>query len=549
MKLPIYEVLAQAFIAEGVDTVFTLMGDANMHWANAMAKRNGVRLVHTRHEHCACTAAISYAWATGKPGVASVTCGPGFTQTMTALATASRGHAPLVIMAGETPMGAAYHNQRIEQAPFAIAAGARYIQAHSPARMLEQVREAFHVAQLERTPVVLGIPFDLQRQQIEDASNYRPSATLLPASGGLRPDARLVDQVVERIRAAKRPIIVAGRGAVAADAKAQMEALAAHCGALLATTLPAKGMFDDNEFGIGIAGGFSSELAYEVFNQCDLVIAVGASLSNHTSHAGKLYPKAFVVQIDLNPLGLQYGIASADLTLRCDASEGLAAILEKLKQNGGASTGFHSAALARRIATEKPDPREYPIDPGTLDPRDVIAELDQVIPRDWDVVSGGGHAAYFTTLMRGRSPKNYFTHREFGAVGNGLSFALGVAAARPEGKLLLIEGDGGFLMHVQELETIKRHGLKLVIGIMNDGGFGAEIHKFRSDGLDPSEAIFGRPDFAAIAKGFGLRGTNVTSLDQFGALLRGYEWSPGAEVWNIPISDKVVSIMQARAKH
>src|SRR6266545_1282952 len=124
VKLPVYEVLAQAFIAEGVDTVFTLMGDANMHWANAMAKHNGVRLVHTRHEHCACTAAISYAWATGKPGVASVTCGPGFTQTMTALATASRGHVPLVVMAGETSIGAAYHNQRIEQAPFAVAAGA-----------------------------------------------------------------------------------------------------------------------------------------------------------------------------------------------------------------------------------------------------------------------------------------------------------------------------------------------------------------------------------------------------------------------------------------
>ena len=98
MKLPAYEVLAQAFIAEGVDTVFTLMGDANMHWANAMAKRNGVRLIHIRHEHCAVAAAASYTWATGRPGVASITCGPGFTQIMTALATAVRGHVPLVIM-------------------------------------------------------------------------------------------------------------------------------------------------------------------------------------------------------------------------------------------------------------------------------------------------------------------------------------------------------------------------------------------------------------------------------------------------------------------
>jgi acetolactate synthase I/II/III large subunit len=546
MKLPAYEVLAQAFIAEGVDTVFTLMGDANMHWANAMAKRNGVRLIHIRHEHCAVAAAASYTWATGRPGVASITCGPGFTQIMTALATAVRGHVPMVIMAGETPMGAAYHNQRIEQAPFAAAAGARYIQAHSLGRLLENVREAFHCAQLERAPVVLGIPDDLQRQLIEGASEYKPSATLLPPSDGMRPNARLIDEAVARIRAAERPIIVAGRGAVAADAKAEIEALAAHCGALLSTTLPAKGLFDDNEFSVGIAGGFSSELAYEVFNQSDLVIAFGASLSNHTAHGGKLYPKAFVLQIDLAPTGLAYGVATANLALRCDAKEGARALLERLQVEGGSKSGLRSAAFARRIATEKPDPREYPIDPGTFDPRDVIAELDRVIPRDWAVVSGGGHSAYFTTLMRGRSPRNYFTLREFGAVGNGLSYGLGVAAAR-SGKVLLLEGDGGFLMHVQELETIKRHGLKLIIGIMNDGGFGAEVHKFRSDGLDPAEAIFGRPDFAAIAKGFGLRGANINSLSDFGSLLHNYEAANCAEVWNIPISDKVVSIMQARA--
>ena len=104
-KVKAYEALAQAFVAEGVDTLFTLMGDANMHWGNAMAHRNDVRVIHIRHEHCACAAAISYAWKTGKPGVASVTCGPGFTQTMTALATAARGRVPIVVVVGETNLG------------------------------------------------------------------------------------------------------------------------------------------------------------------------------------------------------------------------------------------------------------------------------------------------------------------------------------------------------------------------------------------------------------------------------------------------------------
>ncbi len=547
MKRLAYEVLAQAFVAEGVDTLFTLMGDANMHWANAMAQHNGVRVLHTRHEHCAVAAAISYSWATGRTGVASTTCGPGFTQILTALTTAVRGRVPLVVFAGEAPLGARYHNQRIDQAPFAQAAGARYIQGHSAGRLLEHVREAFHAAQVERRPVVLGIPYDLQKLMIEDASDYRPSSTMLPPADGAMPQAGMIAQVAEKIHAAQRPIVIAGRGAVAANAGRAIEALAEQCGALLATTLPAKGLFDDNAFSIGIAGGFSSVLAYEQFNAADLVIAVGASLSNHTTHAGKLYPQASVVQIDTHPLGLNYGLATADVTLRCDARLGVEAILAELRRLGPSTAGLRSPALARRIATEKPDPRDYPIDPGTFDPRDVIAALDRAIPKDWDIVSGGGHSAYFTTLMRGRSPKNYFTMREFGAIGNGLSFALGVAAMRPHGKIALIEGDGGLMMHIQELETLRRHNIKLIIVVMNDGGFGAEIHKFRQEGLDPAQAIFGRPDFASVAKGFGLRGANITSLDQFGALLRGYESASEAEVWNIPISDRVASIMQARA--
>src|SRR5207237_9474054 len=116
-KVKAYEAMAQAFVAEGVDTLFTLMGDANMHWANSMAQRNGVRVIHTRHEHCACTAAISYAWATGRPGIASVTCGPGFTQTMTALATGARVHVPIVIVAGEANPGSRPNYQPIQQAP------------------------------------------------------------------------------------------------------------------------------------------------------------------------------------------------------------------------------------------------------------------------------------------------------------------------------------------------------------------------------------------------------------------------------------------------
>jgi thiamine pyrophosphate-dependent acetolactate synthase large subunit-like protein len=125
---------------------------------------------------------------------------------------------------------------------------------------------------------------------------------------------------------------------------------------------------------------------------------------------------------------------------------------------------------------------------------------------------------------------------------------MGVAAARRNGKVVLIEGDGSLLMHIQEFEPMRRQGIKFLICVLNDGAYGAEIHKLRQDGLDDSGAIFGRPDFASIAKGFGLRGTNVTDLGQLVSLLRNYESGDTADVWNIPISDQVTSPTMRRVK-
>src|SRR4029453_8408676 len=112
------------FATEGVDTHFTLMGDGNMHWASAMKNLDGMGTFSARHEHCACAMAMGYHLATGKVGVASVTCGPGFTQIMTALTVAARGRVPLVVFAGEAPMNAKWYNQALEQPPLAAATGA-----------------------------------------------------------------------------------------------------------------------------------------------------------------------------------------------------------------------------------------------------------------------------------------------------------------------------------------------------------------------------------------------------------------------------------------
>jgi acetolactate synthase-1/2/3 large subunit len=536
-----YGKLAEAFRAEGVDTVFTLMGDGNMHWSTAMSAIAKAKMIYTRHEHCACAMAIGYYSATGKPGIASVTCGPGFTQITTALTSAAQAHVPLIVFAGESPLGQMWHNQALEQAPFATAAGAKYIRAHSPKLFLDYVREAFYVARSERMPVVLGVPYDLQCQPAEETAAYLPSTHFLPRVGPTPPNETDVDALVQRLAAAKRPIILCGRGVVASAAQRQIEELAERAGALLATTLPGRGMFDAVHYSIGVAGGFSTELARELFLQSDFILAIGTSLSHHTLDNGRLCPRAHVAHVDEHPCGLRAGLKIADSFVKADAKLAAEMMLTKLRNRQDSETKFRSSEVQDRIVSAVPDSAVFPIAPGTLDPRLVVEMLDRVIPKDWDIVSGSGHSSYFYTHMKHRRPEKFHVIREFGAIGNGISIAIGVAATRDDGKTVLIEGDGSLIMHIQELETVKRQNIKLLICVLNDGAYGAEIHKLRAEGVDERGVVFGRTDFASISQGFGLRGATIDVLNELEARFTDYHAQPEAEIWNFPISDAVIS--------
>src|SRR6201995_3566603 len=222
-----------------------------------------------------------------------------------------------------------------------------------------------------------------------------------------------------------------------------------------------------------------------MYESADVVLAVGTSLSYYVG-VGHYWGKSVKIQLDDAPRGLRDGQKAADLYVRSDARAGVEAILAGLDKKLGAgkptAAAIRSKELAHRIATEPPDAMPFDIAPGVLDPREVIRAIDAVIPKDWDIVVGGGHQAYFNAQMRGRAAERYTTVREFGAVGNGLSYALGVAAARRQGrdgKIVLFEGDGGFLFHIQELETIKRHGYRMLICILNVGGTGADMQQQR----------------------------------------------------------------------
>jgi thiamine pyrophosphate-dependent acetolactate synthase large subunit-like protein len=464
---------------------------------------------------------------------------------MTALPAAVRAHLPLVIFAGEAPLKSAWYNQAIDQAPFIAATGSAYHSLHLPERMPVAVRDAFLQARRERRPVVIGVPFDLQDTPWTGSDTLpAPSRQLLPQLSPIPPHPDDLARAAGTVAQARRIIVMAGLGVVEAGAGAACRALAARCDALLATTLPARGLFHDDPFAVGIAGGFSSEVARECFAEADLVIAVGCSLAHHNSDGGKLWPKADVMQIDLDPLAVSQGRIAAQAHLRSDARLGAEALVAALPAR---TPEWRSALLAERIRKTPFDSASFEIEPGLHDPRAVIAALEATLPDEWELVNSSGHCSFFFAHMPSRPQERFLTIREFGAIGNGISFAMGVAAARPFRPVVMFDGDGSLLMHVQELETIRRHKLNILIVVMNDGAYGSEIHKLRAEGLSDAGAVFGRTDLAAIARGFGLAGETLADIGSLPDMVARFAAEGGAAVWDVPVSDRVISPVLRRA--
>jgi acetolactate synthase I/II/III large subunit len=543
-KPRVYDVLARAFAQEEVRTCFALLGDANMNWAARLAEL-GCRMIYTRHEHCALAAAMAYSRKNREVGVATVTCGPGVTQLITALPAAVRAHLPLVVFAGESPLKSGWYNQELDQGPLITATGAAYHPLHHVERMPVAIRDAFLQARRERRPVVVGIPFDLQARAWEGPEHLpKPSRELLPRTSPMPPHPDDVAGAAKLVAGAERIVVLAGLGAVEANAGAACRALAAKTGGLLATTLPARGLFHEDPFCVGISGSFTPEVGLELLKDADLVVAVGCSLAYHAGGGGQLWPKAKMLQVDIDPVAVAQGQEVARHHLRADARLGVEALTAALPDR---SKTWRTVGMAARIRDSKPDSMRFDIEPGLLDPRDVVEALEKHLPQDWEMVNSGGHCSWFFAQMPSRAQERFLTIREFGAIGNGISFGMGVAAARPDSTVVMFDGDGSVMMHVQELETIRRHKLNILIVVMNDAAYGSELHKMRSEGMTEEGSVFGYCDFAGIARGFGLAGKTFKSLDDLPKAVAEFAASGGAAVWDFHVSDKVVSPTIRRA--
>jgi acetolactate synthase-1/2/3 large subunit len=530
---------AAALEADGAP-IFALIGDANLRLVGALDRDAGARLCFARDEGAAVAMADGYAQAVHGLGLASVTSGPGLTHAATSLLAASRMRTPLVVLAGDTPMQRPIGLQAMmdfDQRRFAEACEAEVQDLRRPGSLADDLASAFHRARTRRSPVLVNVPLDLQTEEVAAGWRYELSHRGAAERRPLEPGAEALRRAREIVAASERPLVLAGRGALWSGARPALERLGEGIGALLGTTLLAKGLFAGSPWNLGVVGGFSSPAALELIREADTVLAFGAELGHFTSQAGSLFAGRAVVRIDTAAESGALPERGA-LAVQADARLTAAALAAGLAETPP-RTGFRTTATAERLAA--PLLGDAPMPEDGIDPRRLMLALGTALPERARVVVGGGHFWSFPCLYLDPPRQGAFLcPLGAAAVGQALPFAIGAALVASDRPVVAIEGDGSFLMNIQELDTAARHRLPLALVIMNDAALTAEAIKLRVEGYDPGLACYPSPDFAAIARGFGWTAATIHDAAALGDLVRGHAWREGPLLIDARISREIV---------
>ncbi|MGC9539082.1 thiamine pyrophosphate-binding protein [Streptomyces sp. UG1] len=298
--MKVAEAVGRALCAAGVGQVFGVVGSGNFHVTNAMVAA-GARFVATRHEAGATTMADAYARTSGEIAVVSVHQGPGLTNAMTGIAEAAKSRTPLVVLAAEVTEPRS--NFHVDQEGLARAVGAATARVTSAEQAVGQTCAAVGLAVRERRTVLLNLPLPVQALEVPDGALAQAAPPAQRAA--VEPEAADVAALAELLGRSRRPVFVAGRGSREPGGKQALEALAERCGALLATSAVARGLFHGNPWSLDVSGGFASPLAVELIQGADLIVGWGCALNMWTMrHGGLIGADATVVQVDDDPSAL-----------------------------------------------------------------------------------------------------------------------------------------------------------------------------------------------------------------------------------------------------
>ena len=523
--------------AEGVTHIFGVPGEENADLMISLLD-SSIRFVLCRHEQAAAFAADAYGRLTGKAGVCLGTLGPGATNLVTGVADANMDRSPLVCIIGQGSTRR-LHKESHQNMDSVAMFGPITKWAHTirgPDTVPEVVRKAFKTAEAEKPGATLvELPEDVAREESDEA----PMAVRKTRRPGA--DHKVVQQAVDLIAEAKRPLVLAGNGAVRKRAARQLRRFAHKTGIGVVNTFMGKGAVPMSDphclFTMGLQ---SRDFINVALDAADLVVSVGYDLVEYAPSFWNHDRSTRIIHIDFEPAEIDshYGVA---LDIQADIADALWQINEALNRrfdDEGRLPLFDIGvrrtlrdAIREDLAREKED-GGFPMKPQKIlwDVREYLGPDDIVLS---DV---GAHKMWIARYYQCETANTCLISNGFCSMGFALPGAMGAKHAHPERRVLAIAGDAGFLMNVQDLETLVRYRQNVVVMVWVDGEYGLIKWKQQNhfDGRH-SDLAFDNPDFELLARSFGAWGRTLTGPGQLPDALDEAFRQPGPALLAVPV--------------
>ena len=538
------DILVKCLEREGVDAVFAYPGGASMEMHQALTRSKIIRTILPRHEQGGAFAADGYARASGKCGVAIATSGPGATNLVTGVADAYMDSIPLILITGQVPRAMIGKGAFQETDVFGLALP---IVKHSYLVMNVEdiprvVKEAFYIANTGRPgPVWIDIPKDVQQSMCKPV--YPEKINLR----GYNPDKRIsdiaVNEIAGLIEKSERPVIYAGGGIISSNASEELIAFVEKTGIPIATTLMGIGAIPtDHELSMSWLGMHGTVTANYAVDKSDLLLALGVRFDDRvTGKVSEFAKHGTIVHIDVDPSEINKNKV-AHLPIVSDIKYALQQLNRVVK--GKQQFKVWHAQIAE---WKKQYPFRYRVTDEVLKsqyvreflkgdineiimPQYVVELLSELTKGEAILTTGvGQHQMWAGQYYKFKHPRSFLTSAGLGAMGYGYPAAMGAKVAFPDKEVVDIDGDGSFLMNIQELATAHIERIAAKALVLNNQHLGMVVqwedrfydsnrgHTYLGDPQNPHKVY---PDYVAIAKGFNVPAERVTRKSELRAAMK-----------------------------
>ncbi len=532
MEITVAEALVRCLEQEGVEMVFGYPGGAILPVYDAL-NNTSIKHVLVRHEQGAAHAADGYARVTGKVGVCMATSGPGATNLITGIANAYMDSVPMVVITGQvatTQVGTDAF-QEVDITGITLPITKHNYLVKEPEQLPAIVKKAFHIASTGRPgPVLIDLPKDVAESRIKfkypktvELSGYKPTYKGHPS---------MVQQAARMIMESERPVIYAGGGIRISNAAPELLQLAETISAPVTHTLMGLGCFPGNHpLFLGMLGLHGTRHANQAVTECDCLIAVGARFDDRVvAKISGFAPTARIIHVDIDPAEIGKNVR-IHLPIVGDVKNVLRAILPLLEMKDNTPWVERVQKLKRKY------PLQYSRD-GLLKPQFVLEKLNELKDDSAIVVTDvGQHQMWAAQYLRFKEPRSFLSSGGLGAMGYCLPAAVGAKLGAPDKDVIVVIGDGGFQMTMQELGTAAEQRLNLKIFILNNHRLGMvrQLQEFYCDKRYIAVDLQFNPDFAELAKIYGMEGCTVNTEEQLEAILPQVLASPAPVIINCMI--------------